>query len=61
MINDGKKGLVLMRKLGESIIVEHGILEIQVIEIRGKQVKLKFIGNVRVDRSELLEKEELVE
>lgn len=51
-------GLVLTRKVGQEITVEHGLLRIQVVQIKGKQVRLKFVGNVQVDRAERLEKME---
>lgn len=54
-----RPGLVLTRRIGQIISIEHGLLEIQVVEISGKQIKLKFIGNVKVDRKEKLEAEAL--
>jgi carbon storage regulator CsrA len=54
---DRRPGLVLTRKLGESVMVEHGLLEIQVVEIKGQQVRLKFLGNVQIHRAELLDPE----
>lgn len=56
-VTDRRPGLVLTRKLGDSILVEDGILEVRVVQIRGKQVRLKFIGNVKIDRKEKYEEQ----
>lgn len=46
-------GLVLTRGLGEKIMIEHGLVTIEVVQIRKNQVRLRFIGNVRIDREEV--------
>jgi sRNA-binding carbon storage regulator CsrA len=51
------RGLVLTRKVGQEILIEHGLLRIQILQVKGKQVRIKFIGNVRVDRAEKVEAE----
>jgi sRNA-binding carbon storage regulator CsrA len=55
-----KRGLVLTRTLGQSILVEHGLLEIQVVGLGGGKVRLKFIGQVAIDRAEKFEDKDLV-
>lgn len=51
-------GLVLTRKVGQRVLIEHGLLTVEVVSIKGGQVKLRFIGNVKVDREERAETEE---
>ncbi len=49
--------LVLMRKLGEKIVIGDNIV-LTVIEIRGRQVRLGIVApqSVRVDRAEIRER-----
>lgn len=53
-------GLCLTRREGEEVWVEHGLLKIQIARIRGREVRLRFIGNVAVHRAEVLMRDEEV-
>lgn len=50
-----KGGLVLTRTVGQAVFIENGLVEVWVTEIKGQNVKLKFVGNCQVDRLERLE------
>jgi len=47
--------LVLTRKVGQAILIEHGIVRIEVVSTRGHYVRLRFTGNCQVDREERYE------
>lgn len=51
MINYGP-GLVLTRKLSNAISLDSGRIVVQVVQIKGKQVRLKFVCDkeVKIDR-----------
>ena len=51
-VKDLGPGLVLTRRVGQYLIVNEGELLIQVTEIKGKQVRLKFIGKAKLERAE---------
>lgn len=55
MSDEPRKGLVLTRQVGQEVYIENGLVIVQVVSVRGKQVKLKFIGNVQIDRREVVE------
>lgn len=52
-------GLVLTRKVGQSVSIENGLIEIEVVRIKGHQVRLRFRGNAKIDRKERLEGEDV--
>lgn len=43
-------GLVIVRKLGESLSLENGLMIITVTQVKGTQVRLQFRGGLRIDR-----------
>lgn len=51
------KGLILNRKAGQKVLVNKGEIEIEVVEIKGGQVRLAFKAHkeIIIQRSELLE------
>lgn len=51
------RGLVISRKVGEIISVNHGELKIQISEIKGRFVRMIFEAarDVKIDRAEKIE------
>ncbi|MGE0525877.1 MAG: carbon storage regulator [Bdellovibrionales bacterium] len=47
--------ITLTRKVGQAIWIEYGLVKITVAGIYGRQVELRFEGNVQVDRQEVAE------
>lgn len=48
-------GLVLCRKLGTAVALDNGRIIVQVTQIKGKQVRIKFICDkkVKIDRLDI--------
>lgn len=49
-------GLMMTRKEGQKIIVNHGEITVEVVEIKGKYVRLAFKANKEID----IQREEVV-
>lgn len=47
-------GLMISRKEGQGILINHGELRIEIVEVRGKYVRLAFKGSkeIQIGRAE---------